>query len=255
MPSVIEAVNEVLCSTRVVMNSFFESIPNSKIKSNFDSSVSMDYESIEDRLQSKESKSLNDSKKSSYFPPIFKLKDSDGVVKRLKEKIEAKVKGNKWGDSCECGSLDVHHSHSTPSSPIINREERPRSSTLDESSDGQKGKSLRKTSFEFSSKRIKSQSFDTEIRSNRGFISEMSSHSSNKSIKSSKKKSETELTHKSHIETKSNSIDRQIEGRPNLELAIRRAPTKKQQGKSHPLSRLMPQNSKFKTSSAVLNTM
>ncbi|XP_054155134.1 protein phosphatase Slingshot homolog 2-like isoform X2 [Oppia nitens] len=61
MPSVIEAVNQVLCSTSVVMNSLIESIPNSSKNQTNIESFAMDYEPIESRVQPKYSQSFNES--------------------------------------------------------------------------------------------------------------------------------------------------------------------------------------------------
>ena len=244
MPSVIEAVNEVLTSTRVII----DSIPNSsKIKSKFDS-VSMDCDSIESRVQTKSSKSLNETMfyGTRYDSKLLSMirksclnrslkKESDGVVKRLTEKIEAKVKGSKNSDIDD--SQETHHSHSTPSSPNFGRDERPRSSTVNESSDETKTKSLRKTSFEFPIKRIKSHTFQNETQSNRTSISEVTCHT-NKWF--SKKNLRTDGKHQNLTQTKVNAIESRHKTEPVL---MRVQPKKQQQGRSHPLTRLMPHTS------------
>ncbi|CAG2158651.1 unnamed protein product [Oppiella nova] len=264
MPSVIEAVNEVLCSTSAVMNSLMQSIPNTKAKTKpiYESSQAMQIQSnsnSERRMQSNLSQSLNESilyrnrfsseceskvysvttsKSSTHSSRASKMKDSDGVVKRLTEKIEAKVKGShSTGSDTTAESETLQHSHSTPSSPNINRNDRPRASTLNESTAEPKTlKPLRKTSFEFPFKRIKSQqSFESEIQTNSFFSSQMSSCFTNKFAKTSKKRSDSELTHKSH--SQSHAIHMECSGSTEV---VRKAGPKLQQGRSHPLTRLMP---------------
>lgn len=244
MPSVIEAVNQVLTSTRVIVDSIPDS---SKTKSKCDPSVSMDCDSNESRVQSKYSKSWNETmfystnNNSKVLSVVRKStlntkKESDGVVKRLTEKIEAKVKGSIYSNTNE--SNESQHSQSTPSSPNFVRNERPRSSTLHESSDGPKEKWSRKSSFEFPIKRIKSQSCDKEKQSNRSCAPDASCHPHRGSA-ASKKSWRSEVTHQSLTQTKINAI----ESRHKTEVVLRAQPKKQQQGRSHPLTRLMPHTS------------
>ncbi|CAG2101906.1 unnamed protein product [Medioppia subpectinata] len=264
MPSVIEAVNEVLCSTSVVMNSLIESIPNTtKVKPNIESSNAMRIPSVESRMQTNLSQSLNESIfsknrfASEYESKGFSFVKSSAHMSRssktkvgvLTEKFEARVKGSAHcADGCE--SECSHLSLSTPSSPSMSRNDRPRASTLDESTAEPKVvKPLRKTSFEFPFKRIKSQSFETQT--NHFFSSQMSSCFTNKFAKTSKTRTDSELTHKTH--TQSHAIHMECSGTTEV---VRKTAPKLQQGKSHPLTRLMPKNaSNANNSGPLLNTM
>lgn len=281
MPSVVEAVNEVLCSTQVIMNSLIESIPISKTKSFNETSVSLESNDNNNQLElstistnslvksaSVGDKSLMNFKKQDFeilsnlkktnicrrLPnDIFKRNaEKDSLVRRLTKELEAKAKGN--SSDKKVIDSEPQLSQSTPSSPNFNRNARPRSSTLND--DINNAQNTFVPHLEQTFKRSKSQSsFDNKFQSNK--ISnvnnnmEMSSTSSTKGSKTSKKCSLPQ------IQTNVNNI--RIQSSLSLKSGTesqKKQPQKKlQQGKSHPLTRLMPQNSKFKNSGPLLNTM
>jgi hypothetical protein len=287
MPSVVEAVNEVLSSTQVIMNSLIESIPVSKTKSFTETSVSLESNDNNKQLElstistnplvksaSVEDKSLMNYKKQDFetlsnlrkinicrrLPnDIFKRSaEKDSLVRRLTKELEAKAMGN--SSDKKVIDSEPQLSQSTPSSPNFNRNARPRSSTLNDDIKNAQNTPfvphLPKTNFEHPFKRSKSQSsFDNKFQSNKiSNISnnmEMSSTSSTKVSKTSKKCSLPQ------IQTNVNTI--RIQSSLSLKSGTesqKKQPQKKlQQGKSHPLTRLMPQNSKFKNSGPLLNTM
>jgi len=280
MPSVVEAVNEVLCSTRVMMNSLMESIPISKTKSLIESSIPMETAdnqielstisstnsafvrstSVENRSLISIQKQVSHTKRSCSNRKIPPTKDSLGVVRRITKEIEEKTKGNSSVsiENSDKKSIDSEpkFSQSTPSSPNFNRNGRPRSSTFNEF-ENQQNVSFpsREIRTEFPFKKSKSQtSYDNQIHTNK-----VLNHNNNiemtcpttKVSKISKKGSLPQIQLHSNINRMTN--DPQSNFRTELQ---KKQPQKKlQQGRSHPLTRLMPQNSKFKNPGPLLNTM
>jgi len=191
-------------------------------------------------------------------PVIKKIntQESLGDVRRLTKELEEKAKGNVLTECSNNNNCETKTSLSMPSSPNVNnRNVRPRSSTFNEYMNAQNTSLLPyiKTNMDFSIKQNKMQTLQTgddfrirNINNNMEIIS-----SSSIMLKTSKKSFLPKINHHNHqtVQTSVSMI------KSSSELHKRVPPKKLQQGRSHPLTKLMPQNSKCKNSGPLLNTM